>query len=61
MTKVIFLLGWFCLNGDCVTISEKYRSLQDCKSQGTQLKSILDEYNIRKYFFACVNAADGSA
>jgi len=55
MLKVIFLLGWFCLDGECVTINEKYQSVEDCKIQGTQLKSILDEYNIRKYSFACID------
>lgn len=58
MTKVIFLLGWFCLSGECATVNEKHKSIEDCKSQGTSLKSILDEYNIRKYHFACIDASD---
>ena len=55
MIKVFYLLGWFCLNGECVTINEKYQSVEDCKNQGIQLKSILDEYNIRKYRFSCID------
>ena len=43
MLKVFYLLGWFCLNGECVTINEKHQLLEDCKIQGTQLKSLLDE------------------
>ena len=58
MSKIIFLLGWFCLNGECVTVNEQYQSVEDCKNQGMLLKSMLDEQNIRKYFFACVDASD---
>lgn len=58
MIKVIYLLGWFCLSGECVTVSEKYQSVQDCKSQGMKLKLLLDEYNIRKYRFSCIDASD---
>lgn len=53
--KVIFLLGWFCLDGECVSINEKHQSVEDCKFQGIQLKSILDEQNIRKYFLTCLD------
>jgi len=54
----IFLVGWFCVNGACLTFTEKTKSLEDCKAMGNDLKLILDEQNIRKYFFACVNASD---
>ena len=53
--KIIFLLGWFCLNGECVSINEKHPSLEDCKEQGMQLKSLLDEQNIRKYLLTCAD------
>lgn len=55
MTKIIFLLGWFCLDGDCVNIKEKHQFIEDCKEQGILLKSMLDEYNIRRYHFGCVD------
>ena len=58
MTKVIFLLGWFCLNGECSSVNQKHKSIEDCKFQGSQIKLILDENNIRKYFLACVNISD---
>lgn len=56
--KVIYLLGWFCLNGECVTFSQKHKSPDDCKLQGDSLKLILDEYDIRKYQFACIDATE---
>lgn len=49
-------MGYFCYAEVCVSINEKHKSVEDCKLQGTQLKLILDEQNIRKYFFACVDA-----
>jgi len=55
MSKIIFLLGWFCLNGECVSVNEKHQSVEDCKIQGMQLKSMLDEQNIRKYFLSCID------
>ena len=55
--KIIFLLGWFCLNGECVSINQKHTSLHDCKKQGTELHLLMKEYDIRKYRFVCV---DGS-
>lgn len=58
MLKVIYLLGWFCLNGECATVNEKHKSIEDCQSQGISIKLILDENNIRKYFFACVDASE---
>ena len=54
----IFLVGWFCVNNICETFKEKTESLEHCKILGNDLKLILDEQNIRKYFFACVNASD---
>lgn len=53
--KIIFLLGWFCLNGECVSINEKHQSIEDCKEQGILLKSLLDEQNIRKYLLTCAD------
>jgi len=55
MSKIVFLLGWFCLNGECVSVNEKHKSVEDCKSQGMLLKSMLDEQNIRKYFLSCID------
>ncbi len=55
MSKIIFLLGWFCLNGECVNVNEQYQSVEDCKNQGMLLKSMLDEQNIRKYFLSCID------
>ena len=55
MSKIIFLLGWFCLNGECVNGNEQYQSVEDCKNQGMLLKSMLDEQNIRKYFLSCID------
>ena len=55
MSKIIFLLGWFCLNGECVSVNEQHQSVEDCKNQGIQLKSMLDEQNIRKYFLSCID------
>jgi hypothetical protein len=40
----------------CVNINEKFESVKDCKTQGTLIKSMLDENNIRKYMMFCVDA-----
>ena len=58
MIKAIFLVGFFCYAEVCVPINEKHKSIEHCKLQGTQLKLILDEQNIRKYFFTCVDATE---
>jgi len=56
--KAIFLVGYFCYNSVCISVNEKAESFEHCKILGTDLKLILDEYNIHKYRFACVNASD---
>jgi len=56
--KAIFLVGYFCYNSVCISVNEKTQSFEHCKILGNDLKLILDEYNIRKYRFACVNASD---
>ena len=58
MSKIIFLVGYFCFNSVCYSINEKTDSFEYCKILGNDLKLILDEQNIRKYFIACVNAKD---
>lgn len=58
MFKTIFLVGYMCVAGECISINEKYEYADDCIKQGNILKSIVDEQNIRKYFFACVDATD---
>ena len=45
-----------CISGECISINEKYKSLEDCKTNANYLKFILDEENIRKYIFFCVDA-----
>jgi len=52
----IFLLGYFCVNSMCVNINERFNSVNDCKMQGSLIKSMLDENNIRKYIMFCVDA-----
>jgi len=52
----IFLLGYFCVNSLCININERFYSVKDCKIQGTSIKSLLDENNIRKYMMFCVDA-----
>ena len=54
----IFLVGWFCVNSVCLSINEKTQSFEHCKILGNDLKLILDEQNVRKYHFACVNASE---
>ena len=56
--KIVFLLGWFCFNGDCAVIKEKHNFIEDCKEQGMKLKSLLDEQNIRRYHFGCVDITE---
>ena len=58
MLKAIFLVGYFCVNSVCVSVNEKTNSVEHCKILGNDLKLILDEQNIRKYFFVCVDASD---
>ena len=58
MLKAIFLVGYFCVNSVCVSVNEQADSVEHCKILGNDLKLILDENNIRKYFFACVDASD---
>jgi len=52
----IFLLGYFCIAGECISVNEKHKSVFDCKVNGTYLKAMLDEQNIKKYFFVCLDA-----
>jgi hypothetical protein len=47
-----------CIAGECISINEKHKSVEDCKLNGSYLKFMLDEQNIRKYFFACVDATE---
>lgn len=47
-----------CIAGECISINEKHKNLEDCKMNGMYLKSMLDDQNIRKYFFVCVDAAE---
>jgi len=54
----IFLLGYMCIAGECISINEKHKSVEDCKLNGSYLKLMLDEQNIRKYFFACIDATE---
>jgi len=54
--QTIFLLGYMCIAGECISINEKHKNLEDCKNNGTYLKLMLDEQNIRKYMFFCVDA-----
>ena len=56
MIKTIFLLGYMCIAGECVSINEKHKSVEDCKMHGSYLKLMLDEQNIRKYLFVCIDA-----
>lgn len=56
MIKTIFLLGYMCIAGECVSINEKHKSVEDCKMHGSYLKFMLDEQNIRKYLFVCIDA-----
>lgn len=58
MIKAIFLVGYFCVNSVCVCVNEKTDSVDVCKILGNDLKLILDEQNINKYFFACVDATE---
>jgi hypothetical protein len=58
MFKAIFLVGYFCINSQCISVNEKHTSLEDCQKQGTELHFLLKEYDIRKYRFACVDATD---
>ena len=51
-------MGYFCVNSICVSVNEKADSVEHCKILGNDLKLILDEQNIRKYFFACVDASE---
>lgn len=44
-----------CIAGDCISINEKYKSLEDCKSNANYLKLMLDKQNIRKYILFCVD------
>jgi len=56
--KAIFLVGYFCINQDCISINQKHTSLKDCEKQGTELHFLMKEYDIRKYRFACVDATN---
>jgi len=56
--KAIFLVGYFCYAEVCVSINEKHKSVEDCKLNGSYLELMLDEQNIRKYFFACIDATE---
>jgi hypothetical protein len=58
MFKAIFLVGYFCVNSQCISVNEKHTSLEDCQKQGTELHFLLKEYDIRKYRFACVDATE---
>ena len=58
MIKAIFLVGYFCINSQCISVNEKHTSLEDCQKQGTELHFLLKEYDIRKYRFACVDATE---
>jgi hypothetical protein len=51
-------LGYFCVAGECISINEKHKSVFDCKVNGTYLKAMLDEQNIKKYFFVCLDASE---
>ena len=52
----IFLLGYFCINSICYSVNEKFNSVNDCKIEGTFIKSMLDKNNIQKYIMFCVDA-----
>lgn len=58
MFKTIFLVGYFCINSECVSISQKHPSLKSCETQGTQLHLLMKEYDINKYRFSCVDATN---
>ena len=47
-----------CIAGECISINEKHKSVEDCKMNGSYLKLMLDEQNIRKYMFFCFVAAE---
>ena len=54
----IFLVGYVCLTGACTSINEKTQSFKDCYEKGESLREIMLDNDVRKYFFACVNASD---
>lgn len=54
----IFLLGYFCIAGECISVNEKHKNVHDCQVNGTYLKAMLDEQNIKKYLFVCLDASE---
>jgi hypothetical protein len=47
-----------CISGECISINEKHKTVQDCKMNGSYLKLMLDQQNIKKYLFVCVDATE---
>ena len=58
MFKSIFLVGYFCVNTDCVSVNQKHDNLDKCEKQGMELHLLMKEYDINKYRFSCVDATD---
>ena len=56
--KAIFLVGYFCYNSVCISVNEKLKSFEDCKNKGIELDLLMNEYDIRKYQFACIDATE---
>lgn len=47
-----------CISGECISINEKHKNVNDCMWNGAYLKQMLDQQNIKKYFLACVDASE---
>ena len=51
-------MGYFCVNSVCISVNQKFSSLNDCEKKGMELHLLMKEYDINKYRFACVDATD---
>jgi len=58
MFKSIFLVGYFCVNSVCISVNQKFSSLDHCEKKGMELHLLMKEYDINKYRFSCVDATD---